>query len=86
MRSAARWDRLAGFRGRHFAVYPATFSIFGHENDYPKPTGHIALERRDAILGAANRRQSAGPCSTALSRNNGSSRINSTASSVAAGR
>ena len=33
---AARWIGLPVFAGRHFAIYPARFSIFGHEKDYPK--------------------------------------------------
>jgi broad specificity phosphatase PhoE len=32
---AARWIGLPAFAGRHFAIYPARFSIFGHESDYP---------------------------------------------------
>ena len=32
---AARWIGLPAFAGRHFVIYPARFSIFGHENDYP---------------------------------------------------
>jgi probable phosphoglycerate mutase len=33
---AARWIGLPAFAGRHFAIYPARFSIFGHETDYPE--------------------------------------------------
>jgi hypothetical protein len=33
---AARWIGLPAFAGRHFAIYPARFSIFGHEKDYPE--------------------------------------------------
>ena len=33
---AARWIGLPAFAGRHFAIYPARFSIFGHERDYPE--------------------------------------------------
>jgi probable phosphoglycerate mutase len=33
---AARWIGLPAFAGRHFAIYPARFGIFGHESDYPE--------------------------------------------------
>ena len=33
---AARWIGLPAFAGRHFAIYPARFGIFGHESDYPQ--------------------------------------------------
>ena len=83
---AARWIGLPAFAGRHFVIYPARFSIFGHENDYPARRV-ISLWNAETLSPAGAVKtvgRGATACSAERPENGARSLVHATASLVAA--